>query len=72
MRIALTALLIGLVVSPMGSAPAAEPAENLGNPDYGVCRGTDVRCYHDWGNFDPAEGHRLLQYNAVMFLSTTR
>lgn len=56
MRIALAALLLGLVVSPMG-------AENLGEPDYGVCRGTDARCYHDWGNFDPAKGYKLLVYS---------
>src|SRR2546429_10027588 len=37
-------------------------AENLGNPDYGVCRGTDPRCYHDWHNFDPANGYKVLLY----------
>ncbi|GAA4253517.1 ThuA domain-containing protein [Dactylosporangium darangshiense] len=37
-------------------------ARELGNPDYGVCRGTDERCYHDWGNFDPAKGYRVLLY----------
>lgn len=36
--------------------------ENLGNPDYGVCRGTDPRCYHDWHNFDPADGYKVLLY----------
>ncbi|MEO3929089.1 ThuA domain-containing protein [Micromonosporaceae bacterium B7E4] len=39
-------------------------AQNLGDPDYGVCRGTDARCYHDWGNFDPASnGYRVLVYS---------
>lgn len=37
-------------------------AQQLGDPDYGVCRGTDERCYHDWGNFDPANGYRVLLY----------
>src|SRR5262245_61744923 len=37
-------------------------ATELGDPDYGVCRGTDVRCYHDWGNFDPGKGYRVLLY----------
>jgi type 1 glutamine amidotransferase len=37
-------------------------AQELGDPDYGVCRGTDPRCYHDWGNFDPANGYRILLY----------
>jgi type 1 glutamine amidotransferase len=38
-------------------------AQELGDPEYGVCRGTDPRCYHDWGNFDPAEGYRILVYS---------
>ncbi|TCC28924.1 ThuA domain-containing protein [Kribbella speibonae] len=57
MRVALATLLVGLVLSPPTGA------ENLGDPDYGVCRGTDSRCYHDWGNFDPADGYRLLVYS---------
>jgi type 1 glutamine amidotransferase len=47
------------------SGPAAKPdwgAQQLGDPDYGVCRGTDPRCYHDWGNFDPAQGYKVLLY----------
>lgn len=45
------------------SAAANRGAEELGDPDYGVCRGTDPRCYHDWGNFDPAKGYRVLVYS---------
>jgi type 1 glutamine amidotransferase len=37
-------------------------ARQLGDPDYGVCRGVDPECYHDWGNFDPAAGYRVLVY----------
>jgi type 1 glutamine amidotransferase len=38
-------------------------AQQLGDPDYGVCRGTSARCYHDWGNFSPAtDGYRVLLY----------
>jgi type 1 glutamine amidotransferase len=37
-------------------------AQQLGDPDYGVCRGVDPRCYHDWGNFDPTKGYRVLLY----------
>jgi hypothetical protein len=38
-------------------------AKELGNPDYGVCRGPNPNCYHDWGNFDPAAvGYRVLVY----------
>jgi len=39
-------------------------ATHLGRVDYGVCRGTDPGCYHDWGNFDPAtDGYRVLVYS---------
>jgi uncharacterized protein len=37
-------------------------ATQLGDPEYGVCRGTNPDCYHDWGNFDPAAGYRVLVY----------
>jgi type 1 glutamine amidotransferase len=54
----LTAWLTGLPSAAHKDTGATE----LGDPDYGVCRGTDVRCYHDWGNFDPARGYRVLLY----------
>ncbi|HET9139055.1 ThuA domain-containing protein [Actinophytocola sp.] len=61
---ALVMTLGGLV--PSGVAPANDHgdrgARNLGEPDYGVCRGTDPRCYHDWNNFNPANGYRVLLY----------
>ncbi|GAB3426832.1 ThuA domain-containing protein [Flindersiella endophytica] len=69
MRLALVTLLLGICLAPDPAVgTTASPADhsaagNLGDPDYGVCRGTDVRCYHDWGNFDPAEGYRLLVYS---------
>ncbi|AXG82017.1 ThuA domain-containing protein [Streptomyces paludis] len=45
------------------AAGAAAGAQELGAPDYGVCRGTNARCYHDWGNFSPAtHGYRVLLY----------
>ncbi|MGW2826252.1 hypothetical protein ACWC24_35485 [Streptomyces sp. NPDC001443] len=37
-------------------------AQELGDPDYGVCRGVDARCYHDWGNFDTTKGYKVLLY----------
>ncbi|MFI0355787.1 ThuA domain-containing protein [Actinomadura sp. 9N407] len=43
--------------------PKDRGAEQLGDPEYGVCRGTDPRCYHDWGNFDPAAGYKILVYS---------
>jgi type 1 glutamine amidotransferase len=45
-----------------GPDGAGRGAQELGDPDYGVCRGTDPRCYHDWGNFDPANGYKILLY----------
>jgi type 1 glutamine amidotransferase len=49
-----------------GAAAVAHPrtgAHHLGDPDYGVCRGSDPDCYHDWGNFDPAaDGYNVLLY----------
>ncbi|MFF1595444.1 ThuA domain-containing protein, partial [Streptomyces sp. NPDC058286] len=37
-------------------------AQELGDPDYGVCRGVDARCYHNWGNFDTTKGFKVLLY----------
>jgi uncharacterized protein len=49
---------------PAAPSDRGTAAENLGRVDYGVCRGTDPDCYHDWGNFDPAtNGHRVLVYS---------
>jgi len=49
-------------------APAAandrdRGATELGEPDYGVCRGVRPQCYHEWGNFDLAKGIRVLVYS---------
>ncbi|MGW2048268.1 ThuA domain-containing protein [Streptomyces sp. NPDC001858] len=44
-------------------AGAGAGASELGDPDYGVCRGISAKCYHDWGNFTPAaDGYRVLLY----------
>jgi hypothetical protein len=58
-------LLTGLPASAGGThaTPADRGAQQLGDPEYGVCRGTDPRCYHDWGNFDPAQGYKVLVYS---------
>ncbi|MEV4015242.1 ThuA domain-containing protein [Nonomuraea angiospora] len=57
------ALLLTATAPGSAALSSGEGARNLGDPDYGVCRGTDPRCYHDWGNFDPAKGYRLLVYS---------
>ena len=35
--------------------------QNLGKMDYGVCRGTDPKCYHDWARAKTSE-YRVLLY----------
>ncbi|WP_198412379.1 ThuA domain-containing protein [Nocardioides mangrovicus] len=42
--------------------PPARGATELGDPDYGVCRGTNPACYHDWGNFNSSAGIKVLVY----------
>lgn len=34
--------------------------DNLGAPDYGVCRGLDPKCFHDWARAAPSEYRILL------------
>jgi hypothetical protein len=63
---ALAATVLVLSTSIPSSADRGKDggADNLGNPDYGVCRGIDPGCYHNWGNFDPAtDGYRVLVYS---------
>jgi type 1 glutamine amidotransferase len=55
------AFLLGSARSPAADRPSSG-AQELGDPDYGVCRGTDPRCYHEWSDFDPAAGYRVLLY----------
>jgi hypothetical protein len=46
-----TVILAGTSLPGSAARPAGQPkdtgAQNLGDPDYGVCRGTDPDCYHD-------------------------
>lgn len=48
-----------------GSPYTTNGSDNLGNPEFGVCRGTNPKCYHDWGSFDPANGYKVLVYTAT-------
>ncbi|MES5823159.1 ThuA domain-containing protein [Streptomyces sp. RG80] len=57
---ALALLLTGTLSTAQGRVGAG--AQELGDPHYGVCRGADPRCYHDWGNFDASKGYRVLLY----------
>ncbi|MFJ9629749.1 ThuA domain-containing protein [Streptomyces sp. NPDC101175] len=59
--VALAAFFGGRYQAAAQSRPTG--AQELGDPDYGVCRGTDPKCYHDWGNFTPAaDGYKVLLY----------
>ena len=40
--------------------PGGAINQNLGDPDYGVCRGTDPKCYHDWPRAKTTEYRALL------------
>ena len=58
------------LASALGLAATAAPAQtgnlggaindNLGRPDYGVCRGIDARCFHDWNRPKVSQHHILL------------
>lgn len=68
LSIALAITLVALAAFFGGRYQAAAQAgptsaQELGDPDYGVCRGTSPKCYHDWGNFTPAtDGYKVLLY----------
>ena len=57
-----TGLMLATGVPGLAHDGRTTGAQNLGTPDYGVCRGTNPACYHDWGNFDPAKGYKVLLY----------
>ena len=58
---AATVFALGAQAAAHGGPPAG--AQSLGDPEYGVCRGLDPRCYHDWGNFDVSKSVRVLVYS---------
>ncbi|HEU5470713.1 MAG TPA: ThuA domain-containing protein [Actinophytocola sp.] len=62
---AVACLATALVVeAPSAAGDRDRPgATELGNPDYGVCRGDRPQCYHDWGNFDLSNGIRVLIFS---------
>ena len=44
--------------------PGGAINDNLGMPDYGVCRGTDPHCFHDWPRA------RTTQYRILLYTRT--
>ena len=58
---ALTALA-GAAASAQVGNPGGAINDNLGMPDYGVCRGTDPKCFHDWPRAKTTQ-YRILVYS---------
>ena len=61
--VATAATVVALGVPAAANDGGGTGARELGNPDYGVCRGPRPQCYHDWGNFDLSQGVRVLVYS---------
>ena len=66
--LALTGLMLGLATAMGAAAPQKVPGgpinQNLGDMDYGVCRGIDPACYHNWPR------PKTTQYRVLMFTHT--
>jgi uncharacterized protein len=60
---ATAATLVTLGVPATANGGDRTGAQELGEPDYGVCRGVRSQCYHEWGNFDLSKGVRVLVYS---------
>lgn len=58
----ITVALIATGTLSMAQGRPGPGAQQLGDPDYGVCRGVDARCYHNWGNFDSSKDYKVLLY----------
>jgi type 1 glutamine amidotransferase len=57
------ALLSGAASAQTGN-PGGPINDNLGAPDYGVCRGLDVKCFHNW------ERPKTQTYRVLLFTRT--
>ncbi len=69
-RARLSWLGASLLAAAVSTAALAQPIpggpnnQNLGDPDYGVCRGVDPKCFHDWPR--PA----TTEYRALLYTRT--
>jgi type 1 glutamine amidotransferase len=63
---AATALAFGLAGAAAAQTgnPGGPVNDNLGAPDYGVCRGVDPKCFHDWAR------PKTTQYRILLFTRT--
>ena len=62
--LALGLLSFGVAASAQTGNPGGAINDNLGAPDYGVCRGTDPRCFRDWPRA------RTTQYRILLYTRT--
>jgi type 1 glutamine amidotransferase len=66
-RLIKTVMAVAVLAGWGGAASAQSPMpggainENLGDMDYGVCRGTDPKCFHDWPRAKTTQ-YRVLLY----------
>lgn len=58
---ALASIFVASAASAQHRASGGDIDQNLGKMDYGVCRGVDPKCYHDWQRAKTTE-HRILLY----------
>src|SRR4051795_9960977 len=56
-------LMAGAAPAQTGN-PGGPINDNLGAPDYGVCRGLDVKCFHNW------ERPKTETYRVLLFTRT--
>jgi len=62
--IAAASLLAAGAAHAQTGLPGGAINQNLGEMDYGVCRGTDPKCFHDWPRAKPG------QYRILVFTRT--
>jgi len=64
MALGLAAMLAAGAALAQTGNPGGAINDNLGDRDYGVCRGIDAKCFHDWPRAKPA------QYRVLLFTHT--
>src|SRR5205085_2418522 len=57
----LAAVLAAGAATAQTGNPGGPINDNLGAADYGVCRGLDVKCFHDWAR-PKSEKYRVLLF----------
>ena len=62
--LALTVLAFGIAAAAAEAIPGGPLNQNLGEMDYGVCRGIDAKCFHDWPRA------KSTQYRVLLFTRT--